>query len=108
MYATFIQFEHFHLSKSGAILKFVNTNCSVLTDSAFYFALPLLLCWMNFFDPLMSSSIMQCPEVLRMIVSPLNMLIFIVANPLMSCSKFGVEEVFKDQEREMIQHDQGE
>ena len=28
------------------------------------------------------------------------MLIFIVANPLMSCSKFGVEEVFKDQERE--------
>ena len=78
MYATFIQFEHFHLSKSGAILKFVNTNCSVLTDSAFYFALPLLLCWMNFFDPLMSSSFMQCPEVLRMIVSPLNMLIFIV------------------------------
>ena len=108
MYATFIQFEHFQLSKSGAILKFFNTNCSVLTDSAFYLALPLLLCWMNFFDPLMSSSFMQCPEVLRMIVSPLNMLIFIVANPLMSCSKFGVEEVFKDQERRMIQHDQGE
>ena len=108
MYATFIQFGHFHLSKCGAILKFVNTNCSVLTDSAFYFALPLLLCWINFFDPLMSSSIMQCPEVLRMIVSPLNMLIFIVANPLMSCSKFGVEEVFKDQERSMMQYDQGE
>ena len=44
----------------------------------FYFALPLLLCWMNFFDPLMSSSFMQCPEVLRMIVAPLKMLIFIV------------------------------
>ena len=62
----------------------------------------------EFFDPLMSSSFMQCPEVLRMIVSPLNMLIFIVANPLMSCSKFDVEEVFKDQEREMKQYDQGE
>jgi len=78
MYATFIQFEHFHLSKSGGLIKSIFTDCSVLTDSAFYFALPLLLCWMNFFDPLMSSSFMQCPEVLRMIVSPLNMLIFIV------------------------------
>ena len=76
MYATFIQFEHFHLSKSGAILKFVNTNCSVLTDSAFYFALPVLLCLMDFFVPLTFSSFVQCPEVLRMIMSPLNMWIF--------------------------------
>jgi hypothetical protein len=29
-------------------------------------------------------------------------------NPLMSCFEFGVEEVFKDQERSMMQHDQGE
>ena len=78
MYATFIQFEHFHLSKSGPTLKFVFTDCSVLTDSAFYFALTLLLCGMDFFVPLTSSSFGQCPEVLRMIVSPLNMLIFIV------------------------------
>ena len=108
MYATFIQFGHFHLSKSGALIKSIFTDCSVLTDSAFYFALPLLLCWMNFFDPLMSSSIMQCPEVLRMIVSPLNMSIYIVHYPLMSCFEFGVEEVFKDQERSMMQYDQGE
>ena len=108
MYATFIKFEIFHLSKLSAPEKFVFTDCSVLTDSAFYFALPLLLCWMNFFDPLMSSSFMQCPEVLRMIVSPLNMLIFIVTNPLMSCSKFGVEEVFKDQARRVILCDQEE
>ena len=81
MYATFIQFGHFHLSKSGATLKFVFTDCSVLTDSAFYFALPVLLCWMDFFVPLMSSSVVQCPVVLGMIVSPLNMLIFIVHYP---------------------------
>ena len=108
MYATFISFEFSHLSKFRAPEKFVFTDCSVLTDSAFYFALLLLLCWMNFFVPLTSSSFEQCPEVLRMIVSPLNMLIFIVTNPLMSCSKFGVEEVFKDQERSMMQHNQGE
>ena len=84
MYATFIQFEHFHLSKSGASIKFVFTNCSVLTDSAFYFALPLLLCGVDFFVPLNSSSFEQCPEVLRMIVSPLNMWVFdYVLTPLM-------------------------
>ena len=78
MYATFIQFGHFHLSKSGATLKFVFTNCSVLTNSAFYFALPVLLCLMDFFVPLTFSSFVQCPEVLRMIMSPLNMYILIV------------------------------
>ena len=78
MYATSIQFGHFHLSKSGATLKFVFTDCSVLTDSAFYFALPLLLCGMDFFVPLTSSSFGQCPEVLRMIVSPLNLWILIM------------------------------
>ena len=78
MYATFIQFENFHLSKYGASKKFVFMDCSVLTDSAFYFALPVLLCLMDFFVPLTFSSFVQCPEVLRMIVSPLNMLIFIV------------------------------
>jgi hypothetical protein len=46
MYATFIQFEHFHVSKSGASKKFVFTDCSILTDSAFYFAFPVLLCLM--------------------------------------------------------------
>ena len=65
MYATFIQFGHFHLSKYGALIKSIFTDCSVLTDSAFCFALPLLLCWMNFFDPLMSSSFMQCPEFMN-------------------------------------------
>ena len=73
MYATFIQLELFHLSILSASKKIVFTNCSVLTDSAFYFALPVLLCWMDFFVPLTSSSFVQCPEVLRMIVSPLNM-----------------------------------
>ena len=29
-------------------------------------------------------------------------------NPLMSCFEFGVEEVFKGQERRMIQYDQEE
>ena len=73
MYATLVQFDHFHLSKLSAPEKFVFTDCSVLTDSAFYFTLPLLLCWMDFFVPLTFSSFVQCPEVLRMIVSPLNM-----------------------------------
>ena len=73
MYATFISFEFSDLSKSGASIKFVFTDCSVLTDSAFYFALPVLLCLMDFFIPLTFSSFVQCPEVLRMIVSPLNM-----------------------------------
>ena len=72
MYATFIQFGYFHLSKSCAYLKFLFTNYSVLTDSAFYFALPVLLCLMDFFVPLTFSSFVQCPEVLRMIMSPLN------------------------------------
>ena len=61
MYATFIQFEHFHLSKLSASVKFVFTDCSVLTDSAFYFGLPLLLCWMDFFVPLTFRSFGQCP-----------------------------------------------
>ena len=78
MYATFIQFEHFHLSKLSAPEKFVFPDCSVLTDSAFYFALPVLLCLMDFFIPLTFSSFMQCPEVLRMIMSPLNMWILIM------------------------------
>ena len=78
MYATFIQFEHFHLSKSGASINFVNTNCSVLTDSAFYFALPVLLCSMDILIPLTFISFVQCTEVLRMIMSPLNMYILIV------------------------------
>ena len=85
MYATFIQFEHFHLSKSGASIKFVFTDCSVLTDSAFYFALPVLICSMDISIPLTFSSFVQCPEVLRMIVSPLNMWNFwLCTNPLMS------------------------
>ena len=78
MYATFIQFEHFHLSKSGASIKFVFTNCSVLIDSVFYFALPVLICSMDFSIPLTLGSFVQCPEVLRMIMSPLNMYILIV------------------------------
>ena len=78
MYATFIKFEHFHLSKSGAPKKSVFTDCSVLTDSAFYFTLPVLLCLMDFFIPLTFSSFVQCPEVLRMIMSNLNMYILIV------------------------------
>jgi hypothetical protein len=41
MYVTFVQFEIFHLSLLSASEKFVFTDCSVLTDSAFYFALPL-------------------------------------------------------------------
>ena len=76
MYATFISFEFFHLSMLSASKKFIFTDCSVLTDSAFYFTLPLLLCWMDFFVPLTFSSFGQCPEVLRMIMSPLNMWIF--------------------------------
>ena len=48
MYATFISFEFFHLSKLSASEKFVFTDCSVLIDSAFYFALPLLLCLSGF------------------------------------------------------------
>ena len=72
MYATFISFEFSHLSKSGAPEKFVFKYCSVLKDSAFYFALPVLLCLMDFFVPLTFSSFVQCPEVLRMIMAPLN------------------------------------
>ena len=85
MYATFISFKFSHLSKSGASKKYVFTDCSVLTDSAFYFSLPLFLCWMDFFVPLTFSSFVQYPEVLRMIVSPLNMWNFwLCTNPLMS------------------------
>ena len=78
IYATFIQFVNFHLSKFSASKKFVFTDCSVLTDSAFYFALPVLICSMDFSIPLTFSSFVQCPEVLRMIMSPLNMYILIV------------------------------
>ena len=78
MYATFIQFEDFHLSKSSALEKFVFTDCSVFTDSAFYFALPVLICSMDISIPLTFSSFVQCPEVLKMIISPLNIYILIV------------------------------
>ena len=43
MYATFISFKFSDLSKLSASKKFVFTDCSVLTDSAFYFAFSLLL-----------------------------------------------------------------
>ena len=36
VYATFVQLEFFDLSNRSASKKFVFTDCSVLTDSAFY------------------------------------------------------------------------
>ena len=48
VYETLIILAIFDLSHESASKNFVFTDCSVLTDSTFYFALPLLLCLIGF------------------------------------------------------------
>ena len=82
----FHSIEHFHLSKSGASIKFIFTNCSVLTNSAFYFALPVLICLMDFSIPLTFSSFVQCIEasVKNDYVTFEHVNFWLCTNPLMS------------------------
>src|SRR5215217_8128852 len=109
MYATFISFEFFRLSKSGAILKFVFTDCSVfdrfclLFRIAAFVKLNEFLCSINFQKLCAMSRSVKNDCVTSEYVN-----FWLCTNPLMSLLEVCVKEVFKGQEKRMIYYDQEE
>ena len=109
MYATFISFEFFHLSKLSAPARFVFTDCSVFDRFCLLFRIAAFamlnefLCSINFQNLCAMSRSVNNDCVTSEYVN-----LWLCTNPLMSLLEVCVKEVFKGQEKRMIYYDQEE
>ena len=109
MYATFISFEFFHLSKLSAQSRCIFTDCSVFDRFCLLFRIAAFamlnefLCSINFQKLCAMSRSVKNDCVTSEYVN-----LWLCTNPLMSLLEVCVKEVFKGQEKRMIYYDQEE